>query len=133
MEFEPKIKINPAIKITGMYRLGHIRRPVASDYHTQDAPGTNNAFSEGQWTLFWVTAQTPVGVFGIGKRPWTFGNALQYDGEDAASTESIALTAPYGPLDIGIAFYPYRFAGSSSISAYEGDDPVQRFRLPRRS
>lgn len=73
--------------------------------------------------MFWVTAQTPLGVFGIGKRPWTFGNALQYDGEDAASTESLALVAPYGPLDIGVAFYPYRFAGSSSIPAFEGDAP----------
>jgi hypothetical protein len=113
--FEPTIKINPAINIKGRYRLGTYGDPAASDYHTQDAPGTSFAFSEGQWTLFWVTAQTPIGVFGIGKRPWTFGNALQYDGDDAASTESLALTAPYGPFDIGIAFYPYRFAGSSSI------------------
>jgi hypothetical protein len=123
VEIEPIIKINPAIKITGLYRLGTYGDPVASDYHTQDAPGTKNAFSEGQWTLFWVTAQTPLGVFGIGKRPWTFGNALQYDGEDAASTESIALTVPYGPLDIGLAFYPYRFAGDSSIFAYWPDNP----------
>lgn len=123
VEFEPVIKINPAIKITGLYRLGTYGDPLASDYHTQDAAGTSRAFSEGQWTLFWVTAQTPIGVFGIGKRPWTFGNALQYDGEDAASTESISLTVPYGPLDIGIAFYPYRFAGSSSIPAFGGYDP----------
>lgn len=123
VELEPTIKINPAIKMTGKYRLGTYGDPATSDYHTQDAPGTGNAFSEGQWTLFWVTAQTPLGVFGVGKRPWTFGNALQYDGEDAAGTESLALIAPYGPLDIGIAFYPYRFAGSSSIPAFEGDDP----------
>ncbi|AFM27576.1 hypothetical protein [Desulfomonile tiedjei] len=123
VEFEPVIKINPAIKMTGLYRLGTYGDPLASDYHTQDAAGTSRAFSEGQWTLFWVTAQTPIGVFGIGKRPWSFGNALQYDGEDAASTESITLTAPYGPLDIGIAFYPYRFAGSSSIAAFGGYDP----------
>ncbi len=123
VEFEPVVKINEALRITGRYRLGTYGDPAASDYHTQDAPGANAAFSEGQWSMFWVTAQSPWGVFGIGKRPWSFGTGLQYDGEDAATTESIALVAPYGPLDIGIAFYPYRFAGNSSIPAYEEDDP----------
>lgn len=118
VEFLPQIKINEAIRFRGKYRLGTYGDPSASDYHTEDAPGLNRAFSDGQWTVFWVTAQTPLGVLGLGKRPWSFGNALQYDGEDAATIESVSLVAPYGPLDIGIAFYPYRFAGSSSIAAY---------------
>ena len=59
----------------------------------------------------------PWGVFGVGKRPWKFGTALQYDGSDSLTTESISLTAPYGPFDIGIAYYPFRYAGSSSILA----------------
>jgi hypothetical protein len=120
---EPKIIINKAIRLSAKYRLGSYGDPATSDYHTQDAPGTDQAFSEGQWTMFWVTAQTPLGTFGIGKRPWGFGTALQYDGEDAASTESISLVAPYGPFDFGVAFYPYRFAGNSSIPAYQRDDP----------
>lgn len=115
VEFEPEIKINQAIRMRGMYRLGTWGDPAASDYHTQDAPGTKNAFSEGQWTQFWLTANTPWGVFGVGKRPWTFGTGLQYDGSDAASTESIVLSVPYGPFDFGIGFYPYRYVGSSSI------------------
>lgn len=115
VEFEPEIKINPAIRMRALYRLGTWRDPATSDYHTEDAPGTTNAFSEGQWTQFWLTANTPWGVFGVGKRPWTFGTALQYDGSDAATTESIVLVAPYGPFDFGIGFYPYRFVGSSSI------------------
>lgn len=127
VEFLPQIKINEAIRFKGKYRLGTYGDPVASDYHTEDAPGTNRAFSEGQWTMFWVTASTPWGVVGIGKRPWTFGAGLQYDGEDAASTESISLTAPYGPLDIGIAFHPYRYAGTSSIEAYADDNPYNNF------
>lgn len=115
VEFEPEIKINEAIRIRALYRLGTWGDPAASDYHTQDAPGAKNAFSPGQWTQFWLTANTPWGVFGVGKRPWKFGIGLQYDGSDAATTESIALVVPYGPFDFGIAFYPYRFAGSSSI------------------
>jgi hypothetical protein len=123
VEFLTKIKVNEAIRLQGKYRLGTYGNPMASDYHTFDAPGTNNAFSEGQWTMFWATVQTPTGTLGIGKRPWTFGTGLQYDGEDAATTESVALVAPYGPFDLGVAFYPYRFAGSSSIGVYKGYDP----------
>lgn len=120
VEFEPEIKINQAIKIRGLYRLGTYGDPAASDYHTQDAPGTKNAFSEGQWSLFWITANSPWGIFSVGKRPWTFGNALQYDGSDATSTESLSWVVPLGPFDIGLAFYPYRFAGDSSIYVIGG-------------
>ena len=117
VEFLPKIKINEAIRFSAKYRLGTYNDPRNLNYYTWDAPGTNIAFSEGQWTMFWVTAQTPIGTLGIGKRPWVFGNGLQYDGEDAATTESVALVAPFGPFDIGIAFYPYRFVGNSSIAS----------------
>ncbi|MGO9568231.1 MAG: hypothetical protein ACLP5H_11885 [Desulfomonilaceae bacterium] len=114
VEFNPKFQINPAIKITGKYWLGTWGQLQNSYYHTQDAPGVNNAFSDGQWTMLWVTAQTPWGVFGIGKRPWRWGTGLQYD-IDGLTTESIVLAAPYGPLDIGIGYYPYRFVGTSSV------------------
>ncbi len=116
-EFEPKFQINPAIRIRGKYRLGTYGDPINSNYHTQDRPGVNNAFTEGQWTMFWATAQTPWGVFGLGKRPWRFGTGLQYD-MDAATTESMVLAVPYGPLDIGIGYYPYRFVGTSGIPAF---------------
>jgi hypothetical protein len=117
VEFFPKIKINEAIRFSAKLRLGTYNDPIASDYHTYDAPGANRPFSEGQWTMFWVAAQTPLGSLGIGKRPWIFGTGLQYDGTEAATTESVALVAPFGPLDLGIAFYPYRFIGSSSIAS----------------
>ncbi len=123
VELLPQVKINEALRFSGKYRLATYGDPAARDYHTQDAPGINEAFSDGQWTMFWASAVTPWGTLTVGKRPWTFGNALQYDGEDSCTTESIALVVPYGPMDFGIAFYPYRFAGSSSIPAYAGQDP----------
>ncbi len=116
-QFDPKFQINQAIRITGRYRMGSYGDPINSNYHTQDAPGANNAFSEGQWTMFWCTAKTPWGTVGLGKRPWRFGTGLQYD-MDAATTESVVLAVPYGPLDIGIGYYPYRFAGTSGIAAF---------------
>lgn len=115
VELLPQIKVNEAVRFQGKYRLGTYGQPQTSNYNTQDAPGINNAFSEGQWTLFWATINIPWGVVGVGKRPWAFGTGLQYDGGGMATTESLLLVAPYGPFDIGIGFYPYRFAGSSSI------------------
>ena len=114
VEFNPRFQINPAIRLTGKYRLGTYGVPLNVNSYTQNAPGTNTAFSDGQWTMFWVTAQTPWGVFGIGKRPWRFGTGLQYD-SDGLTTESMVLVVPYGPLDIGIGYYPYTFVGTSSI------------------
>jgi len=42
----------------------------------------------------------------------------------------MTLVAPFGPLDIGIAFYPYRFAGSSSIGAFAQYDPFVGLTAP---
>ena len=115
VELNPQIQVNPAIRLTGKYRLGAYSVPLNSNYWSQSSYGVNNAFSEGQWTMFWVTAQTPWGVFGIGKRPWRFGTGLQYDG-NSLSTESMTLVVPCGPLDIGIAYYPYTFVGTPSLT-----------------
>jgi hypothetical protein len=105
---EPELKINPAVRLKGRYRLAQWNNPQASYYYTQDMPGTDNAFTQGQWTMFWASAATPWGTVGAGKRPWKFGTGLQYDGSDGLTTESLALSVPYGPLDLGLAFYPMR-------------------------
>lgn len=108
----PTVKINPAIRIRAQYRIGLFGDPTAdNDYHGNYYPGVDNAISEGRWTLFWATVQTPVGTFAFGKRRWLFGTGLQYDGSDGASTESVLLRVPYGPFDFGIGLSPYRFAG----------------------
>jgi hypothetical protein len=105
---DPSININPAIKLRSRIRLGQWAVPQASYYYTQDAPGTDNGFSEAQFTQFWATIQLPWGTLGVGKRPWKFGTGLQYDGSDGLTTESLVLNSPFGPFDIGIGFYPHR-------------------------
>ncbi|MGC8604862.1 MAG: hypothetical protein ACP5VS_14425 [Desulfomonilaceae bacterium] len=118
IDFNPVIKVNNAIRMFAHYRLNTWNNPYSSYYITEDAPGVHNAWTEGQWDMFWITANTPLGALGLGKRPWQWGTGLQYDGADSISTESLALVAPYGPFDIGLAFYPYRFAGRSHIDAF---------------
>jgi hypothetical protein len=110
---DPTLKINEAVRLKGRMRLGQWGNPQAGYYYVMDAPGTDNAFSEAQFTMFWASAALPWGTFGIGKRPWKFGTGLQYDGSDGLSTESMLLNAPYGPLDIGFGIYVHRPARPS--------------------
>ena len=121
---EPVIKINPAVRLQGRLRLGFWNVPIASIYFTENAPGADNAMSEAQWTLFWATATMPWGTIGIGKRAWKFGTGLQYDGSDGLSTESLILNAPYGPFDLGIAFYPHRAATAGQTITVDPYDLV---------
>jgi hypothetical protein len=123
IKFDPQVQINKAIRLKGRVRLGSYGLPISSDYHTLDSVGTDNALSDAQVSMLWLTTNTPWGVFGLGKRAWQWGTALQYDGSDSLTTESLSLVAPWGPLDIGIGVYPYRFAGRSDIPAYFFFDP----------
>ncbi len=125
VEAEPTLKINEAIRARAKYRIASYGHPDAWDYISQTQPGVNVAISEGQWTLFWMTAQTPWGQVVFGKRPWIFGLGMQYDGNDSITSESILINAPYGPLDIGIGFYPYRYVGNSTLP--ELGDPFDLF------
>jgi hypothetical protein len=119
---DPTIKINPAIKLRSRIRLGQWNNPQGSYYNTFDAPGTDNAMSEAQITMFWATAQLPWGTLGVGKRPWKFGTGLQYDGSDGLTTESIVLNSGYGPFDIGFGFYaqrPARAGATITVDPYD--------------
>ncbi len=114
-KFEVTVKLNEAIRLSGQYRIGLYGDPTAdNDYHAHYYPGVDNAISDGRWTLLWVTARTPWGTFAVGKRRWLWGTGLQYAGQDSASTESVLLVAPYGPLNFGLGFSPYRFAGGAA-------------------
>ena len=107
LEMYPEIRINRAVRFRGKYRLGDYGDPTASTYFTNTRPGVDVATSDGQWTLWWVTAQTPWGIVVIGKRPEMFGTGLQYDGAHNATGEGVLLMTSYGPFRIGLAFQPF--------------------------
>jgi hypothetical protein len=54
-----------------------------------------------------MTAELPWGIVTLGKRKSVFGMGMYYNGEETRSSESLSLTAPYGPLRFGISFYPH--------------------------
>jgi hypothetical protein len=107
LEIFPEVRINQAIRFRGKYRLGDYGDSVASDYFTNTRPGLDVATSDGQWTLWWITAQTPWGILVLGKRPEEFGTGLQYDGAHNATGEGMLLVSDYGPLRIALAFQPF--------------------------
>jgi hypothetical protein len=123
----PELRINPAMRLRGEYRLGSYGDPVASAYVNSTSPGVQVAISEGQWTMWWFSAQTPLGMVVIGKRPFTFGCGLQYNGAEDLTTESLLVVAPYGPFRIGLGFYPWRRQPENS---FRQDQPNNAFPNP---
>ncbi|MFH0821135.1 MAG: hypothetical protein V2B18_00160 [Pseudomonadota bacterium] len=106
LELWPDFEITKAVRFRGKYRLGDYGNPNNSDYLTNTHAGTNVAASDGQWTMWWVVAQTPWGQFVVGKRPEAFGTGLQFNGESNNTTDGVGWIAPYGPLRISIMFRP---------------------------
>ncbi|MEJ2718453.1 MAG: hypothetical protein P8182_15180 [Deltaproteobacteria bacterium] len=107
LDILPFFKLNRAIRFRAKYRLGDYGDPDASDYVANTRPGTDVATSDGQWTMWWLTAQTPWGIIALGKRPMPFGTGLQYNGEGNVTTEGVALISNYGPLRLSYSFRPY--------------------------
>ncbi len=121
MDLWTEIRINPAVRIRGLYHVGEWASTsgtqntsgflqgegavVQSQNINQSSPGVKRSFSPGYWNLLWLTAQLPWGEFAIGKRPSVFGCGLMWNGEDSRSSEQFSLFAVYGPLRFGGGFY----------------------------
>ncbi|MGC8605368.1 MAG: hypothetical protein ACP5VS_17000, partial [Desulfomonilaceae bacterium] len=108
MNFTPKFIWNKALTAQGLFRIANYQVPWSGTYSNSKMPGSEVAISEGQWTMWWVTANLPWGFLSWGKRPFTFGLGLQYNGEEDLTEESLLLSVPYGPFKIGLGFYPFR-------------------------
>ena len=122
-----ELRINPALRVRGEYRIGAFGDPIASSYTNSTSPGVQVAISEGQWTMWWVSAQTPWGIVVYGKRPFKFGCGLQYNGAEDLTSESLLLVAPTGPFRIGIGFYPWR---QQPDNPFRQDQPNNSFPGP---
>jgi hypothetical protein len=95
----PAIRINPAISLQGVYRIGNSQ--------TEMFPGATVSFASGEWLQWWATINTPVGLVAYGKRPFTFGCGLQFDSGNRTQ-ENLALVSYYGPLTLGLGVYQWR-------------------------
>ena len=117
MSTNMQVKMNNAVRVRGNYFIGSWNAPgystsqglmVSSGALVQDSPGIQRSFSPGYWRTLWLTAQLPWGEIAIGKRPSSWGMGLSYNGADNRSSDSLALSAPYGPFRVQLSFYPSR-------------------------
>lgn len=91
--------------------FGEVRVPsYRLEYFTEEFAGSQTNFAPLSFTTLWADFRLPWGTLLLGKRPFRFGTGLMFDGEDNTSTESVTLAAPYGPLTVGILWYPWRRA-----------------------
>ncbi len=115
-DFDPEIRINQAIRLRGRYRIGREdwgNINLDPIYYNSIYGGVNRKFTDGGWSMFWATAQTPWGILAVGKRPFAFGCGLMFDGTITTTTESVLIVAPYGPFRFLFGFYPARSTGAS--------------------
>ena len=125
----PEIRMNQALRVRGIYYVGAWNPPnnaatanlVASEMFAYNFGGIQQSFSPGYWNALWLSAQLPWGIVTFGKRPSSWGMGLQWNGEFTRSSESLALTAPYGPLRISLSFYPSRNATATRNLDGRGD------------
>ncbi|MEW6533684.1 MAG: hypothetical protein AB1473_22840 [Thermodesulfobacteriota bacterium] len=108
MDIYPEIRFNQAVRVRGIYHIGEWGTQFDSQNPNSQNAGMQNAFSEGQWYMLWLTAQTPMGIITIGKRPSMFGLGTRNDGTYVRQSDSLSLTSEYGPLRIGVSGYPWR-------------------------
>lgn len=118
MVTDMQLAINKAIRIRGQYYIGEwgpggTGNLVASEYLNYRYGGIQQSFSPGYWNTLWLSAQLPWGSLTIGKRPSVWGTGLGWNGTESRSTESLSITAPYGPLRVGLSLYPSRKASTA--------------------
>lgn len=121
-----QLRINKALRIRGLYYIGEwgpngTANQVASEYLNYRYGGIQQSFSPGYWNTLWLSAELPWGALTVGKRPSTWGTGLGWNGTDSRTSESFSITAPYGPIRVGISFYPSRRASASATDYYNPD------------
>lgn len=111
----PEIRVNPAIRVHGVYTVGGYRNKYNQNGVTAgvfgDGIGTppferfymaqtsNNAYdtaSIGSWEQFRATVQTPIGILSYGVKDFPFGTGATLGNN--TRTEAFVTVVPYGPL-----------------------------------
>ena len=107
-ELFPVFKISEAFGLTGKYRIDVYGDTTGSSYLINSAPGVTIPFSDGKWDLWSVYAILPFGNVFYGKRPFSAGLGLQFDGVSNRTIEAFVISVDYGPLTLKGGLNPYR-------------------------
>lgn len=93
---------------TQLFRKYALPDQASAEYLAGQYPGSQKAFSPGYWRSLWAKINLPWGNLTLGKSPFTFGAGLMIDGSDNSSIEALILGAPYGPMEFGLIWSPFR-------------------------
>jgi len=108
MELLPTIRINKAMRFSAWYQIGSGTTEYGL-YANSTAFGAWNPIASGTWTGWQFVSELPWGTLTLGKRMSWWGLGLN-SGYNNFSTEQLSLFAPYGPVRVGIGFFPWRGA-----------------------
>lgn len=116
LTFNPTIRVNNAIRISGLYTVGGIRNKFAQNGQggatnapfgvgippferygvLSESSSAYNTVAIGSWEQVRATIQVPWGTIAIGHRDFPFGTGLSY--AQNTPTSSTLLIVPYGPF-----------------------------------
>jgi len=104
----PEIRVNPAIRVRGVYTIGGYRNKFAQyragvgilPLERSSMQGvSDNAYDTaavGSWEQFRVTAQTPIAILSYGLKDFPFGTGATL--ANNTRTEAFMTVVPYGPF-----------------------------------
>jgi hypothetical protein len=122
MELLPSIRLNKAMRFSAWYQIGNGTNEYGL-YANSTAFGAWNPIASGTWTGWSFTTQLPWGTLVAGKRMSWWGLGLNR-GYNNFSTEQLTLFAPYGPVRVGIGFFPWRGNTWDSPTCNTGTTPA---------
>jgi len=110
LTFYPEIRVNPAIRVHGVYTVGGYRNkndqfgtgvgipPFERFYMHQVSNNAYDTAAIGSWEQFRATVQLPLGIFSYGVKDFPFGLGSTLGNNTRA--EAFLTVVPYGPFRI---------------------------------
>jgi len=123
MTLEPTIRVNPAVRLHGVYNIGGYRNkynmtnngvgiaPLERYYQSQSSMNANDTGAIGSWEQFRATVNIPWGTLSIGLKDFPLGTGATLGYNTRA--ESALLVVPYGPM---------RFLGAAWLGRSRGNE-----------
>jgi hypothetical protein len=111
LTFNPEIRVNPAIRVHGVYNIGGMRHkyfqafdgptnigvaPFERYYMSQTSMNAYDTAAIGSWEQFRATIQTPIAIFSLGVKDFPFGTGASLGYNTRA--EAFLTVVPYGPF-----------------------------------
>jgi hypothetical protein len=142
LTLRPVIRVNPAIRVHGVYTVGGMRHkyfqnyiggfgigigttPLERYYMSQTSDNAYDTAALGSWEQFRATIQTPFGIWSIGVKdfPFGIGASLAYN----TRAESFLTVVPYGPFRFLYAVWLARNVPNSSWATHPDKDQKADF------